>query len=51
MSLGVVLGWLHRAASCKDREKEEGKFWHSVWYGRSVKCGHVSELLEAFWGL
>lgn len=49
---GVALGWLHRAASSKAGEKEEGKFWHSVWHVRgSVKYGHVSELLEAFWGL
>lgn len=26
-SSGVVLGWLHRAASPKDGAKEEGKFW------------------------
>lgn len=49
---GVALGWLHRAASSKAGEKEEGKFWHSIWRVRgSVKYGHVSELLEAFWGL
>lgn len=47
----VVLGWLHRAASSKDGKRRREILAPSLAGGRSVKCGHVSGLLEAFWGL